>query len=301
MKKIILSIALVFCLTSVMFVGCKPNSDFDPYFTVSGIDTEYMINEDLDLSNAVLTYYKAENDTEDVFVTSNMVSWDGTSEAGEYSMTIIYNGISKVIDYVVYDAELLLDTFAENLSKQNKVQETFTQGSNRGGVTILDKDGGYNYEYDTSILGSNTTYRKQWIKHEGSKYYSYIYEVSGVDPVETSATKAELSATQINLIHNFGTIKANFEYETLVPAGASTAVYKNADKSFTLAISYENSTHDVAYTIVVRNGLVVSLQVTRTPKDPNGVTQQPIIYEYEYNNEVDEIPSLPTGVTWENA
>lgn len=54
----------MFCLTACYGDNSEgsEDDDFVSYITVSGIETEYMINEELNLSNAILKYHESEDD-----------------------------------------------------------------------------------------------------------------------------------------------------------------------------------------------------------------------------------------------
>ena len=102
MKKLLtsmLTLALILCCFT--FVGCF--GELKPYMEVKGLKTEYNIGEALDVSNAVIHYYR-DMDSErysEVQLTKDMVSGFSTLQAGNFKMTIKYQDATLEIGYFI--------------------------------------------------------------------------------------------------------------------------------------------------------------------------------------------------------
>ncbi len=79
--------------------------EFEPHIEVEGIDVEFNVGDELDLTDAVIKYFE-DVDTEELFaelftITEDMVTGFSTETAGEFTMTVTFFGLTFDIDYTV--------------------------------------------------------------------------------------------------------------------------------------------------------------------------------------------------------
>ncbi len=158
MKKLtkILSIAIAFVCISLCFVGCS----FDSKPTLSRIDikgsiqTEYALNEALDLNGAKLMLTYSDDSQKELELTQSMVTNFNTTTAGNKTMTISYKEKTLQIDYVV-NAFMV----GNKRVKFGEYYQTGIYNKDQNGNLTLTEDGSYTYQ-DTTIrliLNSNFT------------------------------------------------------------------------------------------------------------------------------------------------
>ena len=113
MKKLtkILSFAIAFVCFSLCFAGCSFNLGQKP--TLESIDikgsiqTEYAINERLNLNGAKLILTYSNDSQKELDVTASMVSGFDTTTAGNKTLTITYKEKTARVDYIVKNEYLI--------------------------------------------------------------------------------------------------------------------------------------------------------------------------------------------------
>ena len=240
-KKILMCLCAVCLIMPCMcgLVACNVD-EFDAYISVSGIETEYIVGQELDLSNAVLEYHTSEDNSEFVIVTTDMVAWHGTATAGEYDMNIIYEGEKITIDYIVYDNALMTEMLINTLRMQDVIQETCViHGDDREVeyVSLMKKDAEYTFikRYASADKLVEDYYWVFFEKDEGLEeiYHYSIVEDSVVGLAEKSIYDCDPSADDFGVgIEGFINEKAFDKVENNI----EKTLTRNANGTYTLLI-----------------------------------------------------------------
>ncbi|MBE5734898.1 MAG: hypothetical protein E7361_00370 [Clostridiales bacterium] len=298
-KKFLAGTAMGLCALAMPFglTGCNKDDDeknFDPYISVFGIDTEYVLNEELDLSGAVLKYYKDKDTDQSDIVTKEMVTWQGTDCVGEYTMHVVYNGESVAIKYNVYDADSIIQLVKETTNSKTEIQ--VDQVINGSGVDYAIYKTNSEYYYDNTDGGTSETdyVRQSWYVIEDNQKFEYSYHTE--NGFVTYKEKYQLDNDDKIGVQNVATLLESY-------SDSVKTLQKNGDGSFTLSCveMYEDSYGKRIYSdiFVIKNGLIISEKNTTTYLN-NGIVSE--YYEteslYKYDN-VSIIPAIPQNVDWQ--
>lgn len=276
--------------------------DFDSYITVHNLNTEFLINEELNLSNAYLKYYTSEENYDIVKITEDMIAWQGTSVAGEYEMMVIYNGKAETLDYYVYDEFSIVESAVKNSIEQGSVK---VNDNDSEAYCILKADCGYYYAYSEYEGGLHEIKVEQvWsFANPTDGFTSYnLYKYDGeID----KATKAPRAVEDIDLIGNyFNQYTYIFSEEYVSQAEkygdqVEFSLVRNNDNSFT--VSCKMAGNETSYTLIsltIKDNLVISTRYTNIEiEDLTEIVGYEEISEVLYGDF--EIPALPEGIDWE--
>lgn len=223
-----------------------------------------------------------------------MIAWPGTAVAGNYVLTVIYEGKTATIDYVVYDAATIVE-MTKNTMCQKQEMQIITETNIGNDFTIVNRN--CEYDYDSSE-GDGSTIRQGWTQLNGEEVYEYTYHIQ--NDVVTVKNKNICDADG----HSVGII--SYVTELLdYNSSWNVSLSKNSDGTYQLTYVqvYEDSTVKTVYQdkYTIKNGLVISSTVseasvyTNESRDPYSWE---VKYTYKYDN-IPEIPEIPTNVEWD--
>ena len=279
--------------------------DFDSYITVHNLNTEFLVNEELNLSNAYLKYYTSEENYDIVKITEDMIAWQGTAVAGEYEMMVIYNGKAETLEYNVYDVYSIVEKAVENSIAKGSVKVDIDQVAGAEIYLILKTDCGYYYnhgEYEEEL--DEKMVQEGWSFANPTDGFT-SYHLTKYDGEIDEATKAPRAVDDIYLIGNYFnqyTYIYSEEYSSQAEEYGDKVEFdlvRNADNSFSAIckVIYSETSYEII-SVNIKNGLIDSVSFISYEID--GVVETIDFSEnseYIYNDFA--IPELPEGIDWE--
>ena len=269
--------------------------------------TEYLTDDDVDISGGVLTAYYIDGTNENIAVTSDMISVDPLNTPGEYDVKIQYRNyefsysvnvkqrpdIDKIILQTPPDkTEFVRDTefdFSGAVARLCYVDGTYEDYD----LTTENTSGG-----DISKSGNYTiTFTKLG--------YSVSFEVKVIPVVETGieisklpdkcsyieGESVSLDGIQVRAVYNNGTYKPIADY--------NVGDYENSPGSKEITITYGEFT--ASFQVIFEEKEMVSIAVKKNPNKLSYVIGQPfditgMVVEATYNNgTVEEISDYSVG------
>ena len=165
-----------------LLVGCK-TEDPKPYIQVSGLDTGYLVGQDINLEGAKILYYSDKNDktADEITLQESMIANFSTEQAGEKVMKVLWNGFELEIDYsVVTNTDFInaYNTAYENFMNATDIHADMRAISNDG-VQCGGAEISNNKYYDYAGIEGEEISLEHWIQKEGDIWYVYEKEEDG--------------------------------------------------------------------------------------------------------------------------
>ena len=285
-KWLMCFVAIVVCGMTVTFAGCFGFGDFEEYFTVVGLATEYYVGEDLDLSDVKIRHYTEKNKYTTHNLSESMISWDGTSSAGNYVMEVAYNGESISIDYTVYSASTLAQKVKTNMLKYSAIKMTFIDEdpdmSDYTGFMITTND-----TYYTCNESGDGSVDRTWVKNTASGQVRYYCEYS----------YGEIERAVRSNVTGFPTgveTQADVIQHMMVSGDYTYTLSKTEEGDFVFYFTDVASGFNNDQVVVIKNGLIKDM--TRPADGDVSQYDSKIVYEYA---SYFPIPSIPENVVWD--
>jgi hypothetical protein len=265
---------------------------------VKGLKTEYNIGEELDVSNAVIYYYR-DMDSEryyEVQLKKDMVSGFSTLQAGNFKMTIKYQDATLEIEYIVKgqggsgensgqegqtvqlnanQAKTVLENAIVQMITCAEIRENFTTtawGETVSGFQITTATKKYYYE---SQQQRNWTIRESG----GLKFYEIQYDV--FDEVVEYTKYTVYGAEGILDVREY--VYDNLkDYTTFIQGSQTGNIY-------TLKYRYNTSIGTDEVTFTIQNNQIKTK--TTFVSNFNSTTVTEYVY---YNYETNTIPAIPS-------
>ena len=182
MKKGIknLAIATMVGVASMgLMTGCKKEED-KPYIQVSGLDTAYIQNEDINLEGAKILYYSEKNDTtaDEIKLTESMIANFNTETTGEKKMKVLWNNFELEINYSVIsttDFINLYNTAYDNLMNAEYVHGDLTYDFETG-LKVTSSNVTNNKCYVKAVVQGTNETEEEWCEEYGGVWYRYNIE-----------------------------------------------------------------------------------------------------------------------------
>ncbi len=300
LKKFLVGATMGLCVMAMPFgmVGCDKgddgDKDFEPYISVTGIDTEFVLNEELNLSNAVLKYFEDKDSVKTERITEEMIAWEGTDVAGEYTMEIIFNGESQTINYVVYDINSIIQLVKTTTNLQSEIQISRIVDGTGLDYGIYKPNSTYYFDNTDGGDDATETIRQHWYVVEDDEKCEYSYHIESGVPTRKDKYILD-NEEEIGIASVASLLESYSEYTKFL--------IKNADDTFTLKFveEYEDSYGKRIYSdeFIIKNGLIISDKISTTYINNSNETEYyETESEYTYEN-VLEVPSIPQNVDWE--
>ena len=170
-------------LCAVLFFNFGQKPTLESIGIKGSIQTQYTINEELNLNDAKLILTYSDDTQKEIDITSNMITGFDTTTVGNKTLTITYNGKTAKVNYVV--SELLVSAISikssfstdyligENLDiSGGELLVTYSNGSTK----VISIDSSMITNFNTSTIGQKQltlTYKSKEIKIKYTVHIKY--------------------------------------------------------------------------------------------------------------------------------
>ena len=265
----------------------------NPRIIVLNLQTEYIIGDKINLTNAKIHYYPSYFYSEsysEIALKSNMISGFSTNKTGSFVMTITYKNATKNVAYTVklpipqtdekekQEAASLLTSALKNMETYAEIKSTTNisiLGTTTTTITTLNKQ--YNYVNENSMY---------WIIKENDLYIQYSICYDSFNE-EKKYNKYTVQTNAANLIE--------YQFSVLNPNITKNKMYfvKTSTTEKNTIITYLISDIEEQYMdLVISNNKLISYTVYYKQNNFNITVSETILSYYTtLTNTIPEIPS----------
>ncbi len=306
MKKGIknLAIATMIGVASMgLMTGCKKDED-KPYIQLSGFDTTYIQNEDINLEGAKILYFSDKNDTtaDEIKLTESMIANFNTETTGEKKMKVLWNGFELEIDYSVIstaDIVSMYNTAYQNLLNAEHVHGSMTYSYENVSMEIFAnvKD---NKFYGKMQFGDEV--EENWCEKVGDKWFRFLDEEdseTGEDLKRRYNINSKISSENVMeyAITNFISMDSRLEESDLEFYDEVLYDFDGAKTILTFKIGVDEGLTQIDEWIIENNKFI---GCSMKEENSSGEVEYSISSSLSYNLEDVEMVNLPVGaLEWE--